>query len=255
MDKAPRLGADGWHARFLQQAGWTRQVRDYLAVELGLANDARILEVGCGTGVITAELGKYGPTQVCGLDISPAFLRKATDCDKQTFFTCADAFRLPYRKRVFTHCVCHFLLLWLAQPLPALKEMIRVTQSGGSIILFAEPDYSARIDYPESLKKLGVLQAQSLASQGADPNIGRSLAHLLVQAGCVDVHSGLMGGQWGSQTGSGFIRSEQDILRADLSGRIPDDELERLLSFDRQAWKDGIRILYVPTFYAWGRVA
>lgn len=254
MDKASAMGVDRWHARFTQQAGWTRQVRRYLAAELGFSNRTRVLEAGCGTGVITADLWHDDPAQVHGVDISRAFLRKAAGHDHNTRFTVGDVYRLPYADKTFDHTLTHFLLLWLAQPVQGLREMMRVTRRGGSIVLFAEPDYPARIDYPPVLARLGALQEQALREQGAHPEIGRSIAHLLVQAGCVDVHSGLMGGQWSAAADPAGIASEHEVLRADLWGRLPENELEELLTLDRQAWEVGWRVLFVPTFYAWGKV-
>jgi hypothetical protein len=43
-------------------------------------------------------------------------------------------------------------------------------------------------------------------------------------------------------------------LRNDLSEAIPLEELDALERIDRQANQAGERILFVPTFYAWGRV-
>jgi ubiquinone/menaquinone biosynthesis C-methylase UbiE len=254
MEQAPPLPPERWHARFQQQAAWTRQIRRHLAAQLGISAGVRVLEAGCGTGAVTAELWQSGPARVHGVDLSARFLHQAAANDPRSAYTCGDVYHLPYANASFDHCVSHFLFLWLASPLPALREMMRVTRRGGYVILFAEPDYPARVDYPQPLARLGVLQTQSLADQGANPAVGRESAHWLVQAGCVDVHSGLTGGQWGDSPDPAFIRSEQDTLRGDLSGRLPAAELESLLTLDRQAWLGGYRILYVPTFYAWGRV-
>ena len=254
MNKAPALGVDRWHARFLQQAGWTRQVRRYLAGQLGISNRARILEAGCGTGAITADLWQDGPSQVYGLDLSPAFLRKASGYDPRTLFSVGDVYRLPYADKSFDLSVAHFLLLWLERPLDGLREMMRVTCPGGNIVLFAEPDYPARIDYPLPLARLGALQEQALKRQGAHPEIGRTIASLLVRAGCVDVHSGLMGGQWSAPADLSGTVSEHEILRADLSGNLSENELDDLLSLDLKAWEEGWRVLFVPTFYAWGKI-
>jgi hypothetical protein len=43
-------------------------------------------------------------------------------------------------------------------------------------------------------------------------------------------------------------------LRADLEERISKRELERLEQSDLQAWEEQARILFVPTFYAYGQV-
>jgi ubiquinone/menaquinone biosynthesis C-methylase UbiE len=43
-----------WHNRFLQQAGWTRDLRTYLFAQAGIERARRVLEVGCGTGAVLA---------------------------------------------------------------------------------------------------------------------------------------------------------------------------------------------------------
>src|SRR5512147_1388279 len=71
------LSAQDWHKRFLQQSGWTRQLRQYLLSRLELTPASRVLEAGCGTGVITASLREDTPARIYGLDLNPSFLRLA----------------------------------------------------------------------------------------------------------------------------------------------------------------------------------
>jgi SAM-dependent methyltransferase len=67
--------------------------------------------------------------------------------------------RLPFPDSSFDLVCCHFLLLWVADPLNVLTEMLRVTRPGGGVLCLAEPDYGGRIEYPESLSALGALRA------------------------------------------------------------------------------------------------
>jgi ubiquinone/menaquinone biosynthesis C-methylase UbiE len=61
-----------WHRRYLQQAQWTRDLRAYVFKQAGLNRASVILEVGCGTGAILAELPDHALLH--GLDIDPAGL-------------------------------------------------------------------------------------------------------------------------------------------------------------------------------------
>ncbi len=63
-----------WHTRYAQQANWTRTLRSYLFEQTGLRDAERVLEAGCGTGAILAELPE-GPAAY-GLDIDRQSLRK-----------------------------------------------------------------------------------------------------------------------------------------------------------------------------------
>jgi SAM-dependent methyltransferase len=164
----------------------------------------------------------------------------------------ANGLALPYATGSFDFVYCHYLILWLTDPLAVLREMRRVTRPGGAVLALAEPDYTARIDWPSELSILGPLQASALARQGANPAAGRTLAALFHAAGLRQVSTGLLGGQWGTAPDAGFIASEWNTLRADLGGALPDGTMDHLRQVDTQAWQIGERILFVPTFYASG---
>ena len=169
-------------------------------------------------------------------------------------YICADGQSLPYPDGVFDITLCHYYLLWLGTPVQGLAEMRRVTRAGGVVAALAEPDYRGRIDYPDDLANPGLLQARSLVEQGANPYLGRKMAELLNQAGLSQVHTGLMGGEWGESPDTGFIQMEWEVLQHDLLGLLPESEIYRLQALDLESWRSGIRILFVPTFYAWGKV-
>ena len=65
-----------------------------------------------------------------------------------------------------TISLCHFLLLWLQDPIAVLLEMKRVTRPGGAILILAEPDYTHRIDFPDELAILENYKANSLVKTG-----------------------------------------------------------------------------------------
>jgi len=79
-----------------------------------------------------------------------------------------------------------------------LKEMKRVTKPGKYVIAFAEPDYLARIDYPEVFQKIGEVQNRSLAFQGADLSLGRRIKELFLEAGLMNINGGSLAASWGN---------------------------------------------------------
>jgi len=248
------LTPQDWHRRFSQQARWTQDLRRYLYQRLPLDTCRTALDVGCGTGVLLAELGAYLQLAPFGLDIDAARLDFARQHAPGSLLTCGDAHRLPYADGSFDLCLCHFLLLWVAGPQAVLHEMARVTRPGGAVLALAEPDYGGRVDYPAPLAQLGAWQAESLRRQGAEPNMGRRLAALFQQAGLREIEVGVLGGQWTAQQLRDAGDGEWEMLRADLEGMAPPSRLQELHALDQAARQRGERVLFVPTFYAWGKV-
>ncbi len=245
-----------WHKRFLQQARWTKSLRDYLFGKVLPQAAGQILEIGCGTGAILSDLTgvSSGGATLHGIDLQAAHVALAQLHAPQARLACADAHSLPYRGKSFDIVFCHYLLLWLHDPARALNEMRRVAVPGGAILALAEPDYGGRIDYPEVLARLGRWQTQALQAQGANPQIGRQLAMLFNQAGLIEVESGVLGAQWRQAPAQEDMEMEWQVMRNDLAGSIPAKELDALEQLDRRAALAGERVLFVPTFYAWGRV-
>lgn len=245
-----------WHKRFVQQANWTRELREYLYTHAKLNQAQRVLEVGCGTGVLLEELQKRVPL-VFGLDIDHKRISLTTRKKNGNNLTCADAIFLPYSGNTFNITLCHFLLLWVNDPSQVVNEMTRVTYPGGTVLALAEPDYGGRIDYPEELIALGKWQSRSLKYQGADPLIGRKLAKIFQHAGLKNIKTGVLGGQWTTgQISRDEWELEWRVFCEDLES-IPKKEqkpsISKLKDIAWQARQNGERILYVPTFWASGK--
>jgi ubiquinone/menaquinone biosynthesis C-methylase UbiE len=246
-----------WHRRYTQQARWTRDLRTYLFEKAGVIGSTRVhgtaplvLEVGCGTGAILSEL----PERLAphGLDIDAAALAQCQVHAPSARLVQGNALQLPYSAKTFDIVYCHFLLLWLQDPLSALAEMKRVAKPGAGVIAFAEPDYSTRIDEPRELVPVGQWQAEALRKQGADPSLGGRLADLFFRAGIQIVETGPIQNAEGSSSPPDW-ETEWAVIEADLAGLIPEADLHKLKDKDRQAREHGERVLYVPTYFAWGQ--
>jgi len=230
-------------------------MRSHILHATGLdSTSGQIVEVGSGTGAILHSLAGSSPATLHGLDHNFAYLQEAHNNTAGAQLTCGDALRLPYAANSLDGACCHFLLLWLADPSAALTEMRRVVKSGGWVIAFAEPDHAGRIDYPAALGPLGARQTTALRQQGAAPAVGRSLRALFAQAGLQNIQAGLISGHWNAAFNPEDWQQEWEILEADLGHIIPDAELSKLKEIDHAAWQSGERILFIPTFYAWGQV-
>jgi SAM-dependent methyltransferase len=248
------LSPTNWHQRFTLQAQWTGDLRRYLYNRIGVQSIGRILEIGCGTGALLPELLSLGHADTHGLDLNRDFLEVASRNAQEACLTCGDAHGLPYPENSFDLTLCHFLLLWVGRPVSVLREMMRVTRRGGVVAALAEPDYGGRIDYPPELARLGDLQAMALRDQGADPEVGRKLRGLFTDAGVKGMESGVLGSQWIDSPTEEYRESEWAVLGSDLGGYLSAAEIENFRQSDESAWGRGERVLFVPTFYAWGRV-
>jgi SAM-dependent methyltransferase len=243
-----------WHARFTQQAGWTRSLRSHLYQAAGLRKASLVLEVGCGTGAILQDLPQFTQAGMHGLDLDPTRLREAARHVPTACFVNGNALSLPYPPGVFDVTLCHFLLLWVADPLQVLREMKRVTRQGGALLVLAEPDYSQRIDQPQTLARLGELQTRSLQLQGADPALGAKLSALFSMAEIKLMEAGTLKRMKETRLEAQDWELEWSVLESDLEGLLPASEIAAFKQVDLQTRLNGERTLYVPTHYAWGRV-
>jgi SAM-dependent methyltransferase len=240
-----------WHRRYLQQAKWTRDLRAYLFKQAGCNESSCILEVGCGTGAILSEVPGH-PT-LHGLDINPQALAQCRVHVPTAALVQGNALQLPYADKTFDIVYCHFLLLWVSDPLQALLEMRRLAKTGAHILAFAEPDYTQRVDQPPELIPLGKWQAESLHRQGADPGLGARLADLFFRAGIELLETGTIQGAESDPSPEDW-ETEWAVIEADLAGLIARDDVQKMKRLDEQARARGERKLHVPTYFAWGRV-
>lgn len=239
-----------WHQRYLQQARWTRELRTYLFDKAGLRHASKVLEAGCGTGAILSELPPYLSSH--GLDLDGLALAQCHMHAPDASLVQGNALQLPYISRRFDIVYCHFLLLWVKDPLQALIEMKRVARPGGYVIAFAEPDYTRRVDQPRELISLGKWQTESLQRQGAHPSLGARLADLFFRARIQLVETGPI------QTAESNLSPEDwemewAVIESDLAGYVPSQDIQKMKRLDREARARGERVLSIPTFFALGQ--
>ena len=241
---------DFWHQRYTQQVRWTLATRRYIFGCINARPSQPVLEVGCGSGAVLESLSKDGFSNTIGLDVDLQALQLA-DSKK---VLCANALNLPFSEFSFNFSLCHFLLLWVADPLKVLREMIRVTSPGGWVLALAEPDYGGRIDYPTELEQLGKSQTQVLQNQCADVFLGRKLKSLFADCSLENFQSGIISAEWGRDFNQSDFDMEWAVLRKDLMWKLAPEELDSYYKIDLDASRNGRRVLFVPIFYAFGQV-
>ena len=104
---------------------------------LDLAGRERVLDVGCGTGVLTRVLESETEGEVIGLDADLNLLAVARDAGNSV--AAGDALRLPFEDDAFDLVVCQALLINLPDPGAAISEFARVSSN---LVAAIEPDNS-----------------------------------------------------------------------------------------------------------------
>jgi ubiquinone/menaquinone biosynthesis C-methylase UbiE len=94
----------------------------------------RILDLGCGTGMLLAELSAQGRFLV-GVDVSLKMLRVARGRAKGAALVQADADFLPFADGSFEAVVSVTLLQNMPDPAGTVREVARVLKPGGVAIL------------------------------------------------------------------------------------------------------------------------
>ncbi len=248
------LSIQDWHNRFLIQAQWTRALRLYFFDLIKLDPANKILDIGCGTGALLPDLQSLSPADIYGADVSLDHLLQASQLSPESSLLGADVHNLPFSDNTFDMILSHYFLMWIGSASHALKEMVRVIKPGGYLVAFAEPDYGGRIDYPQEFIKFREYQISGLEKAGADPRMGRKLPHLFHEIELANIQCGAYDGRWESQLTQQDIDSEWVVLEEDLGDTLTVQELIELKKYEQKTLESGSRLIYVPTFYAWGKI-
>ena len=144
MDERLRLEFNEW-ARAGRGAGMEKGHRPVgvQAIEsMSIAADARVLDVGCGSGWATRLMaGKATSGRVVGIDIADEMVKLARETSTSFTnleFQVASAERLPFSDGEFTHAFSMESLYYYADMLAALREIKRVLKPGGIFVTIVD---------------------------------------------------------------------------------------------------------------------
>ena len=166
-----RVGSKTWQPEYLRQhateqakyldkvaaSDIVRHVAERAMELLALAAGAKVLELGCGSGVFLPRLAKAvgAEGRVVGVDHSPDLIAQARakvaaeGLGDRVDLQVGDAYALPFADGYFDAAHCERVLMHLERPNAALAELARVVKPGG-VVVAAEPDWMGmRIDHPD----------------------------------------------------------------------------------------------------------
>lgn len=171
---------------------WSRLLGDEFVKFTGLHRDERVLDVGCGTGALTAAILSASPlVTVVGVDPSRTFVDAARVRfrDSHARFETGDAQRLSFPDGAFDHSMAMLVLNFVPDPGAAATEMRRVTRPGGRVAACVW-DYSGEMNMLRSFWDTAVALDPSAAPrhEGRMPLCRRGeLAALWRDTGLEDV--------------------------------------------------------------------
>lgn len=150
--------ADAYEQELLEEWGYTSpQKAVQLLSDIMTLQGMRVLDAGCGTGLVGALLKKSGAASLTGIDYSPGMLAKAEA--KQVYdsldkMDMNEPLPLPSNSFDATTCIGTFTATHVKPD--AVKELVRVTRSGGALVFTVRDDYWQATNFIDLITELHV---------------------------------------------------------------------------------------------------
>lgn len=172
---------------------------------------------------------------------------------RNTWALVARAEALPFADRSFDLVTCNLLLMWLPDPLRALREFVRVLRPRGRVLASMEPDYGGKIHWPENPIVDQIFQSEMIRGKGGDPHAGRKLRQWFAEAG-LSVEVGLSNPRIPScaEDRRSYEHEKSFYRRALLQGGL---SKAQIAAWEREylgSLRAGVQLNYLPLFYALG---
>ncbi|HEY7172399.1 MAG TPA: methyltransferase domain-containing protein [Vicinamibacterales bacterium] len=138
---------------------WSRSLAPLLVRFAGVRDGEAVLDVGSGTGALTAAIAAAAPAgAIVGVDPAAAYVAaaRARQAGAHVRFEVGDARQLPFADASFDRTVSALMLNFVPGPETAVEEMRRVTRRGGTVA-------AAIWDYGDGMEMLRVFWDEAVA--------------------------------------------------------------------------------------------
>jgi ubiquinone/menaquinone biosynthesis C-methylase UbiE len=224
-----RVTYDPEAVRAFEHAGWQKAAAEYdasfvratapfaeaLLDAAGVASGMRVLDLCCGTGLVTAAAAARGARPV-GLDFSSAMLAEARRAHPQLQFEQSDAEALPYADKNFAAVVSNFGMHHLPSPQKAVAEAFRVLSPGGRVAFTTWATPAENIAWRllfNAIRDHGDPDAAKTPPSGGNLGTTDAVLRLLREAGFADARPEPIRREW-------LVADPRDLLTALSRGTV-----------------------------------
>jgi ubiquinone/menaquinone biosynthesis C-methylase UbiE len=194
---------------------WAVKVADAAEIAPG----QRVLDVACGTGVLSREIASRVTSSgyVVGLDPNHGMLAFARELSPDIEWENGVAESLPFPDESFDVVVSQFGLMFFTDREKAIREMLRVLNPGGRMVVAVWDSLQNTPAYAASVALLQELAGKSAADALSAPYSLGDLQELATLFG----HAGAHPIDIATQSGTARFPSISVMVEADLRGWLP----------------------------------